>query len=633
MKSGGKIIAVCLLLLFLLEASLLEIKYQVFSGDGFLQANRLDNWYEIFLFIALTASSFLMIFLLTTQLLTKGLRFIFPSLTKPWFLAATGYIFVYGISLTFSYKLHHYLADHVDSSVIQAIAGNSLENAIVYISDELATLLLPTVLFTICVILLYRRLAHEVPLKTKHYRLVALSVFAAFILSVTLASHSVLKNAQRNMAFNGIYKTVSTLTDWDMDGSTLLSTPSDPDPFDSTLFWGAVDIPGNGIDENGLAGDLAVLERRAEITESFKFPAQYKNLMVIVSESTRADILTKQINGQYIAPNLRQLAATGSSIKHAYSHSGFTSTSLYTLFSGAFQSKGTHKSIFVQAHENNYEVSVISGQDETWGNLDKKLGTRRVADFFYDPQTVPDKRVYASKLASSIKLSDATITQALRKRLDHIDLSKRQLFYLNFQSGHFPYYHKFMDLKFIEKGIPRREINQENKAWLSKTYWNAMAYMDDHLGQVINALKEKGIYDETLIVFLGDHGEELFDSGFLGHGHNINTAQLHIPLVLSAPGVNFEKPIGLSGIHGWLSSFIDPASNTAVKYGQCVLLYTGKFRKPAQIGQVCSADNQLQVYTIAFDQYTGAPSSEPISKLKASLAHTWESALFKDTPK
>ena len=150
---------------------------------------------------------------------------------------------------------------------------------------------------------------------------------------------------------------------------------------------------------------------------------------------------------------------------------------------------------------------------------------------------------------------------------------------------------------------------------------------------VLLFLLEASLLEIKYQVFSGDHGEELFDSGFLGHGHNINTAQLHIPLVLSAPGVNFEKPIGLSGIHGWLSSFIDPASNTAVKYGQCVLLYTGKFRKPAQIGQVCSADNQRQVYTIAFDQYTGAPSSEPISKLKASLVHTWESALFKDTPK
>ena len=45
------------------------------------------------------------------------------------------------------------------------------------------------------------------------------------------------------------------LTDWDLDGTGWLATPSDPAPFDGSIHPYAVEIPGNGIDENGGGGD------------------------------------------------------------------------------------------------------------------------------------------------------------------------------------------------------------------------------------------------------------------------------------------------------------------------------------------------------------------------------------------
>ena len=49
-----------------------------------------------------------------------------------------------------------------------------------------------------------------------------------------------------------------------------------------------------------------------------------------------------------------------------------------------------------------------------------------------------------------------------------------------------------------------------------------------------------------MLVVTADHGESLFDDAFLGHGHVINRQQTHIPLVLSAPGVPVEGPVGLA---------------------------------------------------------------------------------------
>ena len=70
----------------------------------------------------------------------------------------------------------------------------------------------------------------------------------------------------------------------------------------------------------------------------------------------------------------------------------------------------------------------------------------------------------------------------------------------------------------------RSEIKAANRAMVERTYWNAAAYADWLVGQVIARLKAQGVYDRTLILVTGDHGEALFEDGFLGHGHVINRA-------------------------------------------------------------------------------------------------------------
>ncbi|MEO8629650.1 MAG: hypothetical protein ABI612_16355, partial [Betaproteobacteria bacterium] len=49
---------------------------------------------------------------------------------------------------------------------------------------------------------------------------------------------------------------LNRLSDVDRDGYGLLRNPRDAAPFDAAIHPYAVDIPGNGIDEDGLAGDL-----------------------------------------------------------------------------------------------------------------------------------------------------------------------------------------------------------------------------------------------------------------------------------------------------------------------------------------------------------------------------------------
>ena len=60
--------------------------------------------------------------------------------------------------------------------------------------------------------------------------------------------------------------------------------------------------------------------------------------------------------------------------------------------------------------------------------------------------------------------------------------------------------------------------------------------------ELIGRLKKLGVWDKTVLVVSGDHGEELFEDGFLGHGHIIKSIQYRTFFVTSRPGYGSTAP-------------------------------------------------------------------------------------------
>jgi hypothetical protein len=67
-------------------------------------------------------------------------------------------------------------------------------------------------------------------------------------------------------------------------------------------------------------------------------------------------------------------------------------------------------------------------------------------------------------------------------------------------------------------------------------YDGAIAYGDREFGRLLEALRERGLYDRAAIVFLADHGEEFQDHGAFGHGHTMFDELVRVPLVVKYPG-------------------------------------------------------------------------------------------------
>jgi len=437
---------------------------------------------------------------------------------------------------------------------------------------------------------MFRWLSRKFPVHTNHLiwpahgRLVIALFFSTLLLGVTVpaVSSDVQNGLNRTLAWGLFTEAANTITDFDNDGYGWVSNMPDRHPFDSSRYPLALDIPGNGIDEDGYGGDLqlATMPPQPPIT---LISGNRPHLILIVMESARYDAIGKRINGRPVAPNLEAIAKSGSVVSPVFSHVGFTTASLKSLFGGALQPANGSPSLFRELKSSGYEIGVFSGQPEDFGDISQTVGMRENADIFIDGEKLKHLRAFSNGAQGSILIDESHLLDAFAEQYQRPSKwDQPQFLYFNFQSPHFPYFHEGMPLNLTDRPLPRSEINAGNRDQLQQTYWNAVNYSDQQLGELVSRLKRDGLWDNSVVVITGDHGEDLFEDGFLGHGHNINIRQNGTFLVTNRPGVTTDGPIGLSDYRTLILSLLKGKKpHIAAKP---VLMTVGDLDRPTQIG-------------------------------------------------
>lgn len=551
------IVLVAVLVIQLFELPFLHVKFNLFSG-GFLQP-----------FSYLTLGERVGFFLLS---LWFDLA-LYGTLASLWFFVAHklgrhGILIYYyftvlvvisvGIWLGLRFKVLSYFSDTINLQIIKSLGGGSLKEALVYASNEIALFTGAICLVTVGVVWVLNTLKNNNFIQQlakkdgAHSGYVALIIWLVALTPIIAYCTSTNDYYRYGLTKKISYRLISNGLDWlsdvDLDGFGVFSYPKDNAVFNADKFPGAVDIPQDGIDQDGYLGDALMPPVAEDGLQAIK-PRSGKHIVLIVLESTRHDVLQKKLNGRYVAPTLRALAAEGVAIRQAYSHTGYTTTSLKALFNRQLIDDKTKVKLvdFLQAA--GYQVSVISAQDESFGDVAQKVGfTHKNVDYF-DARTAIDDRVFPSTDPGSLRLSEERIVAQFGERIGQVDFRRPQFFYVNIQAGHFPYAYPKMAQRLINHPIPRSEINPGNKDWVADTYWNAMANADWAVSEIIAALRRQSAYSHTTVAILGDHGESLFDDGFLGHGHALNDTQTQIPLIINDPTIKAnDEAIGQTDV-------------------------------------------------------------------------------------
>jgi arylsulfatase A-like enzyme len=72
---------------------------------------------------------------------------------------------------------------------------------------------------------------------------------------------------------------------------------------------------------------------------------------------------------------------------------------------------------------------------------------------------------------------------------------------------------------------------------LVNLYDGEVAANDAAFGRLVDELKTRDLYDDSVVIFLSDHGEEFFDHRGWTHGNTLHGEVLSIPLIIKLPGM------------------------------------------------------------------------------------------------
>jgi arylsulfatase A-like enzyme len=108
-------------------------------------------------------------------------------------------------------------------------------------------------------------------------------------------------------------------------------------------------------------------------------------------------------------------------------------------------------------------------------------------------------------------------------------------FFLHYMDPHDPY----MAPESKEGGYARARMEHPDVSLegpMRDAYIREIEYFDGYLGKFFDGLKERGLYDDTLIIFTSDHGEEFHEHGGWWHGFTLYDEQTHVPFMMKLPG-------------------------------------------------------------------------------------------------
>ncbi|MEK3893342.1 LTA synthase family protein [Bacillus sp. FSL W7-1354] len=282
--------------------------------------------------------------------------------------------------------------------------------------------------------------------------------------------------------------------------------------------------------------------------------AEGRNVIFVTLESTQTFVINEKVNGQEITPFLNKFIQKSYYFDHFYQQTeqGKTSdsefivaNSLYPSLSGSVfftKSENAYNSMYKTLANHDYRTSVFHANHKKFWNRDvmyKALGI----DSFYDVShfhVTPENSMGWGLKDKEFLTQSADLMKDLP-----------QPFYSNLitLTNHFPF-----QIDDKDKLIDEYDSDSE----ILNRYVTTVRYEDESLKHFIAKLKKNGLYDNSVIVFMGDHygiSEAHNDAlaQFLGKDEitPYDTVQLQrVPLIIHIPGVTDQDPKTISETGG-----------------------------------------------------------------------------------
>ncbi len=341
------------------------------------------------------------------------------------------------------------------------------------------------------------------------------------------------------------------------------------------LIIAIVATPATALKLQSALDDDAIFQRHYERglknkgeTHLGQAPQSAKNLIIILADTLRADALGCYGGAKDLTPSIDRFAQEGVIFSDVYSVSSWTRPTVATLMTGLTPREHGMRALFGVMREDLTTVAEYlrgmgfrTGAVMTNAILKSYFGFGQGFDTYQDRTKVDEAsffftgRTFArafglSAVRQSVKADDAD--HAVDRFINWVDQDDGRPFfgYLHLIDPHAPYdppetfKQKYAQGKkpppltwlYSQKDLRATEDPAALKVFRS-LYDGEIAYMDRELGRLFQELEKRGITNNTRIVFLSDHGEQFREHDGIYHGHSLYSEEVHVPLIVSGPGL------------------------------------------------------------------------------------------------
>jgi arylsulfatase A-like enzyme len=84
----------------------------------------------------------------------------------------------------------------------------------------------------------------------------------------------------------------------------------------------------------------------------------------------------------------------------------------------------------------------------------------------------------------------------------------------------------------LVSGVP---LPEEHRSWLTGQYDGEIAFMDEQIGRIFDWLRARGLYEHTMVLVTGDHGENFGEHNLLDHNFRLYEPEVAVPMIVKLP--------------------------------------------------------------------------------------------------
>ena len=337
------------------------------------------------------------------------------------------------------------------------------------------------------------------------------------------------------------------------------------------------------------------------------------NIVIVVLDTVRVD-RTGAGGGMSVTPALDALGEEGVVFTRAWANGPWTVPSHASMFTGLLPSEHRctgRRFAFLPGSPTFAELLSASGYEtiaffsNPW--LSDRLTGMLVGFDERFSETGPGSEILNSTDQGGARTL-ANFTRWLDERRDH----RPFLVFVNFLEAHLPYdppddyrmefLHDAPDGFVVTTGWAQEHnarvaVATDAELELAGRFYDGDVNLSDrYLGELLRQLRAHGLYEDTVIIAMADHGENLGDHGFLDHQFGVFETLIEVPLILRVPGVvqpgRSDEPVMLSDVYDTVVELAGISGAPETPHSRSLLSRPFEAARP-QIAEYAGANHEL----------------------------------------